>query len=210
MTAAIDVTILLVASLVLCLVFMPVAGARTSVLHLVPGTDIRTAFSDDGSLWQVGGNLLLLSPLGALLPIRTPFMRSLVRITLAALIVSILVEGVQYLIHAGRVTATDDVLLNTIGATAGATATRKWWPSLRIAPTPLVIPAQQRRLLVCESPGRHLRVPRSLWDTACPKNGAARSPAPQFLTADGKHAYADATHTYADGKHPRPAWPPPT
>jgi hypothetical protein len=32
------------------------------------------------------------------------------------------------LIHASRVTATDDVLANAIGASAGATASRKWWP----------------------------------------------------------------------------------
>jgi hypothetical protein len=113
-TAAIDVTILLIAGLVLCLVLMPVTGARTSLLHLVPGTDIRTA---------------------------------------ATLIVSMLVEAVQYLIHAGRVTATDDVLLNTLGATVGATASRKWWHwSPRILPTPLPIPAQRRRLIVCENP----------------------------------------------------------
>ncbi|HEV7974735.1 VanZ family protein [Amycolatopsis sp.] len=152
-TAAVDVTILLIAGLALCLVLMPVAGARTSMLHLVPGTDIRTALGDDGSFWQVGGNLLMLSPLGALLPMRTPFLRSLIRITLAALIVSMLVEGVQYLIHAGRVTATDDVLLNTLGATVGATATKKWWLwSPRILPAPLPIPAQRRRLTVCENP----------------------------------------------------------
>jgi VanZ like protein len=153
-TAAIDVTILLIAGLALCLVLMPVAGARTSVLHLVPGTDIRTALGDDGSFWQVGGNLLMLSPLGALLPMRTPSLRSLLRITVAALIVSMLVEAVQYLIHAGRVTATDDVLLNTLGATVGATASRKWWRwnPLQAMPTPLPIPAQRRRLTVCENP----------------------------------------------------------
>jgi hypothetical protein len=158
LTSAIDVTILLVIGLVLCLVFMPVAGARTSMLQLMPGTDIRAAFSDDGSFWQVGGNLLMLSPLGALLPLRTPSVRSLVRITVAALIVSILVEGVQYLIHAGRVTATDDVLLNTLGATVGATVTKKWWPSLRILPTPLPIPTQRRRLAICE-PAPRTRAP---------------------------------------------------
>jgi hypothetical protein len=162
-TSAIDVTIVLVIGLVLCLVFMPVTGARTSALQLMPGTDIRAAFGDDGSFWQVGGNLLMLSPLGALLPLRTPSMRSLFRITLAALIVSMLVEGVQYLIHAGRVTATDDVLLNTLGATVGATATRKWWPTLQILPTPLPIPTQQRRLHVCETPSRIRQ--QAFWDT---------------------------------------------
>jgi hypothetical protein len=149
-TAAIDVTIVLLASLVLCLVLMPIAGSNSSTLDLIPGSDVMTALGDEDSCWQVGGNLLMLSPLGALLPLRTPWLRSVLRITVAALIASMLVEGMQYLIHAGRVTATDDVLLNTIGASAGATASRRWWPKVRLVPVPPMIPAQTRRALVLQ------------------------------------------------------------
>lgn len=168
LTAAIDVTIVLVAALVLCLVLMPVGDSRDSTLNLMPGTDMMTAFADGGSCWQVGGNLLLLSPLGALLPLRVPSLRAIFKITLSALIVSILIEGMQYLIHAGRVTSTDDVLLNTIGAAVGAMASRSWWREVRPVPVPLVIPAQKRRTLVCESPLHAVRTPRSAWNSARP------------------------------------------
>jgi hypothetical protein len=167
LTAGFDVTIGLLGVLVLCLVLMPVGSSHTSTLHLMPGEDIRSVFGDDGSFWQVGGNLLMLSPLGALLPLRVRWLRSLVKVALAALIASMLVEGTQYLIHAGRVTATDDVLLNTTGALIGASASRKWWAGVRLTTVPIDIPVQTRRVPVCESPSLNLRVPRSVWDSRC-------------------------------------------
>ncbi|WP_410627242.1 VanZ family protein [Amycolatopsis sp. cmx-8-4] len=163
-TAGVDSAAVLVAFLVLCLVTMPVGGSGQSTLDLVPGADITAAFGDDGSLWQVIGNVLLLCPLGALLPLRLRGLRALVRIALAALLVSVLVEGTQYLIHTGRVTSTDDVLLNTTGAILGAALSRRVWRSLDPPPPPpVVIPTQQRRT-VCEAPTLTMRVPRSVWD----------------------------------------------
>ncbi|SDX21697.1 VanZ like family protein [Amycolatopsis xylanica] len=159
LTAAMDVTICLVSVLVLVLVMMPVAGSRTSTLHLTPGADMATAFGDGGSFWQVGGNLLMLSPLGMILPFRVRFLRSVGRIAVAALVLSMLVEAMQYVLHAGRVTATDDVILNALGATMGAAIARPWWLRPR-----LVIPVQTRR--VCEAPIQ-LRVPRSVWEPTC-------------------------------------------
>ncbi len=156
---------LLIAFLVLCLVTMPVGDSGESTLDLVPGADITAAFADDGSLWQVIGNVLLLSPLGALLPLRMRRLRTLLRVALAALIASVLVEGTQYLIHTGRVTSTDDVLLNTAGATLGAALSRRGWRSLDLppSPAPVVIPVQRRT--ICEAPALRMRVPRSVWDT---------------------------------------------
>jgi hypothetical protein len=164
-TAGVDSAAVLLAFLVLCLVTMPVGSSGQSTLDLVPGADITAAFGDGGSLWQVIGNVLLLCPLGALLPLRMRGLRTLLRIALAALLASVLVEGTQYLIHTGRVTSTDDVLLNTAGATLGAALSRRAWRSLDVPPTlPVVIPTQQRRT-VCEAPTLTLRVPRSVWDT---------------------------------------------
>ncbi|MFG1640216.1 VanZ family protein [Amycolatopsis sp. NPDC049252] len=164
-TAGVDSAAVLIAFLVLCLVTMPVNGSGGSTLDLVPGADITAAFGDDGSLWQVIGNVLLLCPLGALLPLRMRGLRTLLRIALAALTVSVLVEGTQYLIHTGRVTSTDDVLLNTTGAILGAALSRRAWHSLDLPPAPpVVIPAQQRRT-ICEAPTLTMRVPRSVWDT---------------------------------------------
>jgi hypothetical protein len=163
-TAGVDSAVCLVAFLVFCLVTMPVGDSAESTLDLVPGADITAAFSSDGSLWQVIGNVLLLCPLGALLPLRMRRLRTLLGIALAALIASLLVEGTQYLIHTGRVTSTDDVLLNTAGATLGAALTRRGWRSLDVPPppVPVVIPAPRRT--ICEAPTLTLRVPRSVWD----------------------------------------------
>jgi uncharacterized membrane protein YhaH (DUF805 family) len=163
-TAGVDSAAFLIAFLVLCLVTMPVGNSGESTLDLVPGADITAAFGDHGSLWQVIGNVLLLCPLGALLPLRMRRLRALLRIALAALIVSVLVEGTQYLIHTGRVTSTDDVLLNTTGATLGAALSRRGWRALDPPPpVPVAIPAQRRT--ICEAPTLRLRVPRSVWDT---------------------------------------------
>ncbi|MFC3453608.1 VanZ family protein [Amycolatopsis speibonae] len=159
-TAAVDMTLALACFLVLCLVTMPVTGAQGSSLNLEPGTDLRLALSDGANLWQVLGNVLMLSPLGALLPLRSRRLRSLGRIALAALAVSVLVEGTQYLIQAGRVTSTDDILLNTLGAVAGAALSKRLWRRLDVRP-PVKIPVQVRR--VCDAPVR-MRVPRSVWD----------------------------------------------
>jgi glycopeptide antibiotics resistance protein len=139
-TAGMDVAIALFAVLVLMLVTMPVDGRHTSRLHLLPGSDVVTAFGTRGSLWQVAGNLVLLAPLGALLPLRTTVLRSLTRITFAAFSSSAVIETTQYLIHSGRVTSTDDVLLNTVGAVAGAGLTARWWRAAVRA-----IPVQMRR-----------------------------------------------------------------
>ncbi|MEV4142989.1 VanZ family protein [Amycolatopsis sp. NPDC049691] len=162
-TAGVDCAAALLAFLVLCLVVMPVGGSSESTLDLVPGSDITAAFADDGSLWQVTGNVLLLCPLGALLPLRIRRLRTLLRVALAALLASVLVEGTQYLIHCGRVTSADDVLLNTTGATLGAALSRRGWRALEPPPPPVAVPAQRRR--ICESPTLRLRVPRSVWDT---------------------------------------------
>src|ERR1700743_2661108 len=58
LTAAVDIATVPLGVLVVFLVLMPVGDADTSTLDLVPGADLSAALSDDGSLWQVIGNLL--------------------------------------------------------------------------------------------------------------------------------------------------------
>lgn len=161
-TSAVDITAVTTGSLVLCLVTMPVGTSHASTLDLVPGADLSAAFSDDGSLWQVIGNVLLLSPLGALLPLRLRRLRSLARVAATAFTASVLVEALQFLIHTGRVTSTDDVLLNTLGAALGAALTRRSWRMFDVERPAPAIPQQVRRT-VCDAPVR-LRVPRSVTD----------------------------------------------
>ncbi|AXB46499.1 VanZ family protein [Amycolatopsis albispora] len=141
LTAGADAAITLIATLAFVLVAMPIPGASGSALHLAPGADLDLALSGHGSYWQLAGNLVLLLPLGALLPLRVDALRTVPRVAVAALSVSLLVETMQFVIQSGRVTSADDVLLNTAGATIGAALTRNWWPR------PPVIPRQLRREL---------------------------------------------------------------
>ncbi|GAA4539032.1 VanZ family protein [Amycolatopsis samaneae] len=171
-TAALDVTLCVLGVLVLRLATMQVGDSHESILDLVPGADLAGTFTSGSAFWQTTGNLLLLGPLGALLPLRVPALRSLLRVLCAAMATSTAIEGAQYLIQVGRVTSTDDVILNTVGATLGAALTRRAWRVLdRLgAPEPVRIPVQRRRT-ICPAPPRTLRVPRSVWDRrypACP------------------------------------------
>lgn len=117
-TAGLDVAITLLGALVIALVFLPIPGPGG--VNLIPGTDLEIALTDNDSFWQVTANVAMMFPLGILLPLRWRWWRSVRRVTLAALLASIGIEALQYLIDAGRVTSTDDVLLNTVGATVGA------------------------------------------------------------------------------------------
>jgi glycopeptide antibiotics resistance protein len=137
-TAGLDVSIVAVAAEVLALTMMPVGTAHRSSLHLVPGSDILTEFRADGSLWQIAGNLVLLAPLGVLVPLRVRRLRSIPRMAALAFVVSSAIECAQYLVHSGRITSTDDVLLNTLGVAAAATLSCGWVQR----PARLIIPAQ--------------------------------------------------------------------
>ncbi|MBQ8928697.1 MAG: VanZ family protein [Oscillospiraceae bacterium] len=67
---------------------------------------------------QILGNLLMLVPLGILLPCAFSCMRRLPRTAAAAMLVSCSIEAAQYLTGRG-LCETDDVLHNTLGACAG-------------------------------------------------------------------------------------------
>ncbi|GAB3485703.1 VanZ family protein [Amycolatopsis cihanbeyliensis] len=139
-TAALDVAIGTNVIIVCFLVTVPVPGRPPTDLHLRLGTDLVAALTPAGSPWQVVGNLVLLAPLGALIPLRVRASRSLIKLALAALVVSTIVEVGQYLLHTGRVTSTDDIVLNTLGAVAGARLARRWWapryPGVDAIPAP--------------------------------------------------------------------------
>jgi hypothetical protein len=64
---------------------------------------------------QVGGNLALLAPLGVLLPIVFPRLRTLPRIAMAGALVSTAVETAQGTLIPGRAFDIDDVILNVFG-----------------------------------------------------------------------------------------------
>lgn len=132
-TAAVDTAILLCGGLVFALVTAPAGDTHTSTLHLIPGEDLVAVLTQDDAVWQIAGNLVLLAPLAALVSLRLAALRSVPRIALAALIISVGIEALQYVLHVDRVTSADDVLLNTIGAAAGAGLTRGLWRGLPVS-----------------------------------------------------------------------------
>lgn len=92
-----------------------------------PGTDLATALSaapDNLLPWvQLGGNLMLLLPLGMLAPLRLGWFQHIGRAALSGLLLSCGIEIAQFFLIPGRVASTDDIVLNTTGAAVGALLT---------------------------------------------------------------------------------------
>ncbi|CAM01030.1 hypothetical protein SACE_1712 [Saccharopolyspora erythraea NRRL 2338] len=107
-----------------------------NAVRLVPGTDLGVAVhAEPGDIapWlQLLGNLLLLLPLGALLPLRLAAVDSCAKAALVVLATTCCIELVQYAVLTGRVVSADDVLLNTAGGLAGALLSRRWWADFRV------------------------------------------------------------------------------
>ncbi|MGK5551840.1 VanZ family protein [Actinomadura kijaniata] len=68
------------------------------------------------ALLQIGGNVLLLAPLGVLLPWISVRLRGLFRLAVVVALLSLAIECVQGLLVMGRAFDIDDVILNTAGA----------------------------------------------------------------------------------------------
>ena len=64
---------------------------------------------------QMGGNLLLLAPLGVLLPIVWVSLRGPIRLALLSGMFSLAIEAVQGTVVIGRAFDVDDVILNVVG-----------------------------------------------------------------------------------------------
>lgn len=98
--------------------------ASESLTHtnLRPGESLR-AYLDRPELrdaaQQVGGNVLLGVPFGALVPVLGPRTGGLPRVLLLTAVVMLLVELAQGALITGRAFDVDDVILNTTGALLG-------------------------------------------------------------------------------------------
>ena len=94
-------------------------GTRRHVLR--PLWEVRTMFqSGNYTYWsgQIGGNLIMLFPLGFLLPILSGKFKNIMLTTVAGFAFSVLIEFTQY--YTGRgLFESDDIMHNTIGAFAG-------------------------------------------------------------------------------------------
>lgn len=111
----------------LWMVFTPTTGDRE--VALVPFRDLVELFGERPAtvVVQVGGNLLVLAAFGAFLPMRFAALAGLGRVAVVSAAASMTIELLQYVLHLGRVTSVDDVLVNTAGAVLGAVLTRGWW-----------------------------------------------------------------------------------
>ncbi|WP_026316361.1 VanZ family protein [Actinokineospora enzanensis] len=128
MKSVLDMLSLLSILPVLYLVAFPVFGpTENHSVSLVPGAEISKVFAEESNLWQALGNLALLAPIGALVPIRYPAARTWIRSGLILLAASCAIEALQWLLPLGRITAVDDVILNVTGGMLGAALTRFWW-----------------------------------------------------------------------------------
>lgn len=100
------------------LTFTPVDDGGQAVGNTDVGNSIRF-YLDRPSIKeaarQIGGNLVLLAPLGVLLPVVFVRLHGLGRIAVVAFVVSLAVETIQGTLVAGRAFDIDDVVLNVTG-----------------------------------------------------------------------------------------------
>lgn len=128
--------LILLADLPALLVMLTPGDEFSSGLQLLPLenlSELRGASGADATA-QILGNLGAFAVVGALLPLRWPLTLLDVALAVALAVgsLSVVVEMVQYS-ALGRVAATDDVLLNVVGALVGALVTRRWWMARRVS-----------------------------------------------------------------------------
>jgi glycopeptide antibiotics resistance protein len=102
----------------------PRAAAEGLPLRWVPFVQIWEIMRASGrsiysSIGEVAGNIVLFVPLGWLLPMISSRVRSARLVVAIGAACSIVVELSQLLFVPGRSPATDDVILNTVGALIG-------------------------------------------------------------------------------------------
>jgi VanZ family protein len=84
-----------------------------------PGQTVRLYLDQPSvraAVLEIGGNIVLLMPLGVLLPMISERFRGPLRILITVGLISLCIETVQGTMIAGRAFDADDVILNTIGA----------------------------------------------------------------------------------------------
>ncbi len=107
--------------LILATTLLPVIAGAPASLNLTPGATIRNylRFGDDVlSARNLGLNIALFVPFGLGLALWRRW--GVFRVVPVAVVLSVLVEGAQYVLPLGRAVDVDDVLLNTFGALLGA------------------------------------------------------------------------------------------
>ena len=109
----------------------PQYGGRQ--VNLTPGAGLT--IGPDGRLlaYNILGNAFLFAPLGMFLPGTFGWARSVRKLLVAALLVSVSIEATQYLLALGRIADINDVIVNSAGAVGGWALWRaavRWSPEL--------------------------------------------------------------------------------
>lgn len=100
-------------------------------------TALRAAPGDVRPWVQLAGNLVLLLPMATLVPLRVRWFDSLGKIVIGGLTTALTIETVQFFCIPGRVASTDDVVLNTLGASVGGLVVcARWWRAQGQLPGP--------------------------------------------------------------------------
>lgn len=99
------------------------------VINLIPFGDLFKESFSFFSIFQFVANIALFIPLGILLPMIWTSFRKLSSTTIAGALLSICIELIQ--LFSFRVTAVDDLLMNTLGTVIGyltiSTIAKKYW-----------------------------------------------------------------------------------
>ncbi|GBE25023.1 vanZ like family protein [bacterium BMS3Bbin02] len=140
MSIAAMITLVVWASQVVNLTIIGYTGVPSIPGEWRPFVSMWNIASDSpDALYQLGGNVALFLPLGLLLPLawRTAFAR-LVPTLLTGLLLSSAIEITQATVISGRVSTTDDVILNVLGTFLG------WLLWRRLTRIPLCQPCVRR------------------------------------------------------------------
>ncbi|WZH38944.1 MAG: VanZ family protein [Microbacterium enclense] len=114
------------------MIMTPTGGAGG--LQFVPFRDLLRVLAGDDAVVQLVGNLLVFAALGFFFPVRFRLGRpSMVVpiVTLVAAALSAVLEMLQLVLHLGRVTSVDDVIVNAAGAAIASLLSIAWWRSRR-------------------------------------------------------------------------------
>ncbi|MEU5908543.1 VanZ family protein [Micromonospora sp. NPDC047527] len=111
-------------------------------VHLVPLRDLADLLTAPPAtaVVQVVGNLLVFAALGFFAPVRFAALAGIGRLFLLGAAGSLLIESLQYVLHLGRVSSVDDVLLNATGAALAGLLSRRWWARPSALVRPVAVP----------------------------------------------------------------------
>ena len=110
-------------ALVAAITLRPVSWPSHRFTNLVPVLRILDIAPGDSTIENLGGNIALFVPLGLAFGLAWPGTskrwNAVQRAALVGLVVSLLVEAIQFTVPTGRVADVDDLLLNTLGSALG-------------------------------------------------------------------------------------------